>query len=131
MDILLDTHIWLWSFLDHLRIGKHLAAMLEDPANQLWLSPVSLWEAMVLSQNGSIELAPDPATWLRHSLRRGFVLEAAITHEVAIHSRLIDLPHKDPVDRFIAATALVNNLSLATADKHLLRCRGIRTLPNR
>jgi PIN domain nuclease of toxin-antitoxin system len=131
VNILLDTHIWLWSFLEKRRIRKGLTAALEDPENQLWLSSVSVWEAMVLFQQGNIQIAFDPAIWIRQALAKGFVAEAALTHEIALHSRLIDLPHKDPADRFIASTALVHGFTLATSDKHLLNCRGIHTLANR
>jgi PIN domain nuclease of toxin-antitoxin system len=122
--------IWLWAFLEKKRIKKRLTAILEDPGNQLFLSSVSVWEAMKLFQNGSIEIATDPEVWIRLALARGFVAEAPFTNEIALHSRLIDLPHKDPADRFIAATALVNGFTLATSDQHLLGFRGIPTLPN-
>ena len=131
MNILLDTHIWLWSLLDKPRIKKRLTTVLEDPANQLWLSSISVWEAMLLMQKGNIESDIDPALWIRQALAKGFVMEATMTHEVSINSRLINLPHKDPADRFIAATALVHGFTLATADEHLLNCRSIRTIPNR
>jgi PIN domain nuclease of toxin-antitoxin system len=131
VNILLDTQIWLWSFLEKRRIGKRLTAALEDPENHLFLSSVSVWEAMVLFQKGNIQIASDPAVWIRQALAKGFVIEAALTHEIALHSRLIELPHPDPADRFIAATALVGGLTLATSDKHLLNCRTVHTLPNR
>ena len=131
MDILLDTHIWLWSLLEKQRIKKGLTSALEDPENQLWLSPVSVWEAMVLFQKGNIQIASDPGVWIRQALAKGFVAEAALTSEIALHSRLIDLPRQDPADRFIAATALVHGFALATSDKDLLNCRIIQTLPNR
>jgi PIN domain nuclease of toxin-antitoxin system len=131
VNILLDTQIWLWSFLEKRRIRKRLTAALEDPENQLWLSPVSVWEAMVLFQKGKIQTASDPAVWIRQALAKGFVADAALTHEIALHSRLIELPHQDPADRFIAATALVNGFTLATSDKYLLKCRSFHTLPNR
>jgi PIN domain nuclease of toxin-antitoxin system len=131
VDILLDTHIWLWSLLEKQRIKKGLTSALEDPENQLWLSPVSVWEAMVLFQKGNIQIASDPGVWIRQALAKGFVAEAALTSEIALHSRLIDLPRQDPADRFIAATALVHGFALATSDKDLLNCRIIQTLPNR
>jgi PIN domain nuclease of toxin-antitoxin system len=130
VNILLDTQIWLWAFLEKKRIGKRLTAILEDPGNQLFLSSISVWEAMMLFEKGNIEIAADPDVWIRRALAHGFVAEAPLTHEIALHSRLIDLPHKDPADRFIAATALVNGFTLATSDKHLLGFRGIPTLPN-
>ena len=86
---------------------------------------------MVLFQRGKIQIASDPSIWIRQALAKGFVAEAALTHEIALHSRLIELPHQDPADRFIAATALVRGFALATSDKQLLKCRSVHTLPNR
>lgn len=86
---------------------------------------------MVLFQKGTIQIASEPGTWIRQALAKGFVAEAALTVEIAMHSGLIELPHQDPADRFIAATALVRGFALATSDKHLLSCRSIQTLPNR
>jgi len=86
---------------------------------------------MVLFQLGRIRISSDPALWIRQALAKGFTTEAALTHEIALHSRLIELPHKDPADRFLVATALVNGLTLATADEHLLQVRAIATLRNR
>jgi PIN domain nuclease of toxin-antitoxin system len=57
--------------------------------------------------------------------------QAPLTHEVAIQSRLVNLPHQDPADRFLAATALVYDLMLVTADERLLNSPSISTLPNR
>ena len=55
--------------------------------------------------------------------------EIPLTHEVALRSRSVRLPHDDPADRFIAATATVHGLTLVTADRSLLECPDIRVLP--
>ena len=52
--------------------------------------------------------------------------QAPLNHEVAIQSRLVTLPHEDPADRFLAATAAVFELTLVTADEKLLRGAGYR-----
>jgi PIN domain nuclease of toxin-antitoxin system len=57
--------------------------------------------------------------------------EAALTHEVAVQSVAVDLPDADPADRFIAATALVYDLTLVTGDDRLLGCRQISVLANK
>ena len=57
--------------------------------------------------------------------------DAVLTRQVAIESRLVPLSHEDPADRFIAATAIVHDLDLVTADERLLEARGLRTLANR
>ena len=57
--------------------------------------------------------------------------EAPLNHEVALASRAITVGHEDPADRFLAATAAIYDLVLATADARLLAGKGFRTLTNR
>ena len=56
MRLLLDTHIWVWSALDRARLFPRVVASLEDPNNELWLSPISLWEVLTLCQKGKLIL---------------------------------------------------------------------------
>lgn len=130
MNLLLDTHIFLWSVLEPSRLTKPVAARLEDPANQLWISPLSTWEVLVLAEKGRIRLDPTAPEWLRQVFSAIPFREAPLTHEVALCSRSLSLPHQDPVDRFLAASALVYELTLVTADDRLLRSREFATLAN-
>lgn len=68
---------------------------------------------------------------MRQALRAVLVAEAPLTFEVAIASRGIILPHRDPADRFIAATAKVFGMRPVSADAGLLGCGQIEVLPNR
>jgi len=130
MKLLLDTHILLWSLIDPVKLATNVADQLENPENELWLSPITSWEIMVLAERERIILDDGPEIWLKRMFRRLPFHRAPITHEVAIHSRCIDLPHKDPVDRFLAATAIVYDLTLVTADEHLLTAEVCRTMAN-
>jgi len=129
--VLLDTHIWLWALLDPARLSRAVRALLASPAETLRLSPISVWEAMMLAERGRIALEPDPRSWLDRALATAPVTEAPLTFEVAMASRSIALEHRDPADRFIAASALVFDLTLVTADARLLDCPDIEVLPNR
>ena len=131
MKLLLDTHILLWSLLAPEKLSKKVAACLEDPDNQLWLSPITSWEVMVLAEKKRVSLKEDPHKWLKRVLEKIPFQEAALTHEVAMLSRGIRLPHQDPADRFLAATAKVYGLTLVTSDKHLLKAKACKTLANR
>ena len=131
MNYLLDTHIWLWSLLEPDRLSPRVTRELENPDNPLWLSPISSWETLVLAQRGRIVLDKEPGLWVAQALKATPIREAALTHQVAIESRNIQLAHKDPADRFIAATALVYGLTLITADRRLLEAPGLSVLPNR
>ena len=95
---------------------------------ELWLSPISIWETIVLAEKGRIELKCDPQVWVKKYLRSLDFKEARMTHEIAMRSRSIQLSHQDPADRFIAATAIELNLILATVDKRLLGLDWLSTI---
>ena len=125
MNLLLDTHIWLWSILDPARLSTRTRGSLASRDNELWLSPVSLWESLLLAERGRIELDAEPRAWLREARNATPVVEAPLTFDVALASRTIAVPHDDPADRFIAATAKVYDLTLVTADRRLSECLDI------
>lgn len=130
MRLLLDTHVWLWSLLDHRKLGARVTRELRDPESELWLSPISTWELLVLVEKGRVILDSDPLDWVRSALESTPLKEAPLTHEVALESRRIRLPHRDPADLFLASTARVYGLTLATSDERLLKCRDFKTLAN-
>lgn len=69
---------------------------------------------------------PSPADWVKEALKRSPVKEALLSHAVAVRSRLIELPHHDPADRFIAVTAWEYNLTLITMDEKLKEAKQIK-----
>jgi PIN domain nuclease of toxin-antitoxin system len=107
MKLLLDTHIWLWSVLEPERLSRRVTKEIQDSSNELWLSPISIWELIVLWQKGRMVPGKDIETWI------------------------LRLPHRDPTDRFLLATAKVFELTLVTADEHLLKTRDVSVLANR
>ena len=131
MRLLLDTHIWLWSVLEPTRLSRRVAAALGASANELWLSPISTWELIMLVTKGRIHLEVETEAWIRRALREAPLREAPLTHEVAIRTLGMRLPHRDPADAWLAATAAVYDLTLVTADPRLLRSKGFAVLPNR
>jgi len=130
LRLLLDTHIWLWSLLEPERLGARTRAALERGDCETWLSPISVWETLMLAARGRLALEPDPERWVRAQLARLPLREAALTAEVAIESQRMRTESNDPADRFIAATALVYDLALVTADGRLRDVPGINVLPN-
>ena len=128
MKLLLDTHVWVWMRLDPDRLDARARRRIEDSSNEVWLSPISAWELLQLADRGRLRLSPDAPTWIRNSMATMAVSVAPIGVEIAIASRRIDLPHDDPADRFLAATAQILDLTLVTADERLLACRDMKTL---
>jgi PIN domain nuclease of toxin-antitoxin system len=129
LRLLLDTHIWLWSLQEIGRLGVGVQHAMRNSENELWLSPISTWEALILHEKGRIHLVGDLDDWVAESTAP--FLEAPLTHEIVKLSRMLPLPQRDPADRFLAATAKVLDLTLVTADANLLGLGEIATLGNR
>lgn len=128
MKILLDTQIIIWAQVEPDKVPRALATLLENEANEIWYSPISAWEMLVLIEKGRIRVKGDAVAWTERALEG--LREAPLNKNVALQSRRIEVPHNDPADRFIAATAQVYNLVLATSDAHLLRTPGLRVFRN-
>lgn len=131
MKLLLDTHIWIWMTLEPTRLSHRVARTLDDSGNQLWLSPVSVWELLMLCQKGRVKLDSDAVTWARRTMEKLQLYEATLTTEVALETATLGLVHSDPSDRLIAASARVFDLTLVTADEKLHAAHGVKVMANR
>lgn len=128
MKLLLDTHVWLWTIFEPAKISRRTSREMSSLQNELWLSPVSIWEVGLLLDAGKFGVKGSVAAWFEDVLANNALIEAPLTHRVALEARAVGLPHNDPGDRFLAATAKVYDLVLVTADKKLLAGRGFKTL---
>ena len=131
MRLLLDTHVWLWLSDDSPRLSGRVAKQLKNPSNELWLSPLSLWEVSLLADRHRIDLDQPVQNWISTWLGAMPMHEASITFEVALETARLQFRHKDPVDRFLAGSAIVYDLTLVTADSELLAGQGYAKLANR
>jgi PIN domain nuclease of toxin-antitoxin system len=129
LKLLLDTHIWIWSLARPKHLSQRVHRELNDQNNELWLSPVSTWEVLWLNSKGRIHLQDNVRDWIARATMH--LREAPLTHEIVVVAQELPLPHEDPADRFLAATAEVLGLTLVTADHRLLGLGTIATLANR
>lgn len=130
MKLLLDTHIWIWALLEPDRLSSPVRAALQSPDNELWLSPISVWEALLLVERGRVKVVGPPVEWVQQMVQQLPRREAPITHDIAVASRQLTLSHQDPADRLLAATARVLGLTLVTADERLLGSTEFDVLAN-
>jgi PIN domain nuclease of toxin-antitoxin system len=105
--------------------------ILDDPQNQLWISPISVWELLMLTKKRRVRLSEDAAIWARRTIETLGLQEATLTNEVAFETESLGLTHTDPSHRWLAASAKVFNLTLVTGDEKLLAASGIKVLANR
>jgi PIN domain nuclease of toxin-antitoxin system len=112
LKLLLDTHVWLWALHNPSLLSHRVRDMLRNPANELWLSPVSTWEALLLHAKVRVRLPANLSEWLTAATAP--LREAPLTHEIVLIAEQFPLPQCDPADRFLAATAQVMDLECAT-----------------
>ena len=129
LRLLLDTHIILWSAAEPERLPSNIAVELNSDNNELWFSPISAWEIFLLAEKGRIALGSDSVKSVREIFREVPLKEAPINLEVAVKTRSFNLPHQDPADRFLAATAAVYDLTLVTADARIIDAEAVAVLP--
>ena len=129
LKLLFDTHIILWSAGEPERLPLSVSKELERESNELWFSPISVWEILLLAEKARISIGADIVKGVRDIFRRIPLKEAAINKEVAIQSRFVKLSHQDPADRFLAATAVVYDLTLVTADTRIIDSAAIPIMP--
>lgn len=125
---LLDTHVWLWHLAGSEKLPQALRLLIDSEPGRCWLSPVSIWEAGMLARKGVLRMEGDLREWLETARRRLPLREASLNAEIALTSLEVDLEHRDPADRFLAATALVFDLALLTVDRRLDGARWLPTI---
>ena len=131
LRFLLDTHIWIWSLLEPEHLTRKVRKALESEGSELWLSPISVWEMLILVEKRRLTLNIETDEWLKQVMQNVPIREAPITIEIARLSRTVSLAHQDPADRFLAATAMHLDLTLITADPRLMDSHDFSVLPNK
>lgn len=132
MNLLLDTHIWIWSVGERGRLSPRVVRELTNAENQLWLSPISIWEVQFLYRKRRIELeGMDVQTWTQRALEIRPMNEATLTIDVALEMPKLSLAHGDPGDHFLVATAKVFGLTFVTSDQRIIASADIPILANR
>jgi PIN domain nuclease of toxin-antitoxin system len=101
-----------------------------DPGNSRFLSPISIWEALLLIEKKKLEMHEDFRKWYARTAEDLALEEAAVTSKVVHEMRSILPHHRDPADRFLAATAITYDLVLVTADQKLMAVPGLKVLAN-
>ena len=128
--ILVDTHVVVWLAFDQMQLSKNARAAINEARQNgegLAISDITLLELMTLTSKGRIRLDISLESFLREVEARFIVVP--ISGRACV--RALGLPAtypKDPADRIIGATALVEGLSLLTADREIRRSRALHTI---
>jgi PIN domain nuclease of toxin-antitoxin system len=115
VNLLLDTHVFLWLQTDPDRLGESLR-IVEDDRTELFLSAASSWEIAIKYRLGKLPLPEAPARYVPERMRAIGAQAVAVEHPHALAVAALPPLHRDPFDRLLVAQALLLGLTVATAD---------------
>ncbi|MDE0054608.1 MAG: type II toxin-antitoxin system VapC family toxin [Gammaproteobacteria bacterium] len=121
--VLLDTHAWIWSLMDSSRLGSDAKTAIIE-ADAVHVSPISVYEIVRKARLGKW---PEIVPHIDALLTETQTVSAPFTRAVATRAGALDWAHRDPFDRFIAATAIEMGWALVSKDPEfdaLDRTRG-------
>lgn len=117
MRFLLDTHVFLWAFLTPEKLDQNIIDLLDDTANEKFLSAASTWETTIKYAKGRLELPFPPHVFIKNALAATDINQLPITVHDTL--RVGDLPpiHKDPFDRLLITQAKHHELFIVTDNR--------------
>lgn len=114
--MLLDTCALIWLAIGGGQLSNQMLQEI-DESETVSVSSISAFEIALSYKKGKLELPCDPDKWYYDVLRHHDILEIKLDSKIAIASTKLPDHHKDPCDRFIIATAILNKLPVITKDK--------------
>ena len=118
MKYLLDTHTLIWLIEASSKVSSDIKVKLKFPGNQIYLSSVSLWEIAIKSSLGKLELK-SPFSKLLSDLNSTNITILQIENDYLEKLTTLPLIHKDPFDRLLISTALVEGMTIITTDENI------------
>lgn len=129
--IVLDTHAWIWFLAEPAKLSRRARRAVDVAVarGQVFISSISVWEAVLLARRGRLALTMAVEEWIAHAEGLPFLSFVPVDNRVAMRS--VGLPAAlgpDPADRMIAATAAILGAALVTKDDRLQAVPGVTTI---
>jgi PIN domain nuclease of toxin-antitoxin system len=123
--VLLDTHVLVWWLTDAADLPAAMRPLIKDRLNTIYVSAASCWEIAIKVRSGKWSEAAGLVPGIADVLSRARLAPLPVTVQHAERAGLLDIAHKDPFDRLLAAQALDEGLAVASVDPVFRRIAGL------
>jgi len=130
VNLLLDTHVWLWWLDGSRRLGAAARRAIEKGDSVVWVSAATAWEIAIKVGLGRLTLGEPPEECVPREMERSGFQPLAIGIDHALAVRALPAHHRDPFDRLLIAQARMDHLTIITADP-VFRRYDVRVLDAR
>jgi len=115
MNLLLDTHSFLWYYKGVSDLSTNALHLIESPENDFFISVVSLWEIAIKNSLGKLGLNAPLGDFFKDVVQKGFNL-MPIDLSYILQSAAFPFHHRDPFDRLIIGQSIVEKMPVVTKD---------------
>jgi PIN domain nuclease of toxin-antitoxin system len=132
MKFLLDTCVFLWFISEDKNLSTQVKNLLIDNGNQVYLSPVSIWECAIKQQINKLDFPQEATLFLSEQRKLHLIDTINITEKTISYLHLLPNHHKDPFDRLLICQAIENDFIFITEDSQIVRyeVEGFKVLKN-
>ncbi|QNE16032.1 type II toxin-antitoxin system VapC family toxin [Pseudarthrobacter sp. NBSH8] len=128
MRLLLDTHVFLWALAEPRKLSTKARNAITKLENSVYVSPMTAYELSYKHHQGKLPSGAAIVASFGRQVAHLYASELAISAPHALAAGQLEWEHKDPFDRILAAQAMVEGLTLVTADQHLHAFEPVTTL---
>jgi PIN domain nuclease of toxin-antitoxin system len=121
MRLLLDTHAWLWHFLGDASLSASARAVIDDPANEKWVSVASCWEVAIKMSTGKYTLHVSFPVLVQSGIFANRFNLLPVEPRHLEHLLTLPFHHRDPFDRLLVAQATADGLTLVSCDTEVAK----------
>ena len=121
MDLLVDTHAFLWWATGDDRLPRPLGRLLREPDNDVFVSAISMWEIAVKARAGKLPLPMPVWEFVAEARVRLEALALPFEESAVVHLNKLPEHHRDPFDRMLICQAIEHELTLVTGDERIRR----------
>ncbi len=116
MRLLLDTHAFLWFVLNDAQLSSKAKTLIEDPSNDILISPASYWEIAIKVSHKKLDLFATFDDFMRRGIAGNDFEILPIEPKHAAIVATLPFHHKDPFDRLLIAQAIAETIPLVSTD---------------